>query len=71
MDNTRREIILYKCDFCDYENSKKINLERHIKRVHFFERPFKCDLCDFTSATKLGFQIDDLTAHFFSLVNVF
>ena len=66
MDNTtfKRENILHKCDYCDYETSKKNDLERHIKRVHFFERPFKCDLCEFTSGDKLGFQIDDPTAQF-------
>ena len=58
MDNTRIERVLHKCDFCDYETSKKNYLAKHIKTVHFFERPFKCDLCDFSSATKLGFPVD-------------
>ena len=58
MDNTRREKIVHKCDFCDYENSKKHYLVKHVKRVHFGVRPFKCDLCEFTSADKLGFQVD-------------
>ena len=60
MDNTRIERVLHKCDFCDYETSKKNYLAKHIKTVHFFERPFKCNLCDYTSATKLGFQVDKL-----------
>ena len=68
LDNTRREDILHKCDFCDYETLRKDYLVKHIKGVHLFERPFKCDFCDFTNATKLGFQIDDPTAHF--LINV-
>ena len=61
MDNTRREKILHKCDFCDYENSKKHYVKKHVKRVHFSVRPFKCDLCEFTSGDKLGFQVDDPT----------
>ena len=68
MDNTRRETILHKCDFCDYENSKKHYVEKHVKRVHFSVRPFKCDLCEFTSADKLGFQVDAPTVNYnFSL----
>ena len=66
MDNTtvRRENILHKCDFCDYETSKKNYLDRHVKSVHLNERPFACDVCHYTSATKLGFQVDDPTHHF-------
>ena len=64
MDNTRRENILYKCDYCDYETSKKNYLDQHVKRVHLNERPFECDDCDYTSATKLGFQVDAPTRPF-------
>lgn len=66
MDNTtvRRENILHKCDFCDYETSKKNYLDHHVKRVHLNERPFECDVCDYTSVTKLGFQVHDFTCQF-------
>ena len=35
----------YKCDLCNFVNSKKCNLNSHIRRVHC-ERRFVCNICE-------------------------
>lgn len=35
-----------KCEFCDYRCPKKDRLSRHVRNVHYKEKPFGCSLCD-------------------------
>ena len=35
-----------KCEFCDYKCPKKDRLSRHVRNVHFKEKPHFCPLCD-------------------------
>jgi len=35
-----------KCEFCDYRCPKKDRLSRHVRNVHYKEKPFGCTLCD-------------------------
>ena len=33
------------CDLCNYASSRKIDLKRHIDRVHLKLKPFQCEKC--------------------------
>jgi len=44
-----KETIL-KCELCDYQNIKAVNLRLHVKRMHLKVR-FKCDKCEFDAST--------------------
>ena len=35
-----------KCEFCEYRCSKKDRLTRHVRNVHYKEKPHGCELCD-------------------------
>ena len=35
-----------KCEFCDYKCPKKDRLSRHVRNVHFKEKPYFCHLCE-------------------------
>ena len=41
-----------KCEFCDYKCPKKDRLSRHVRNVHFKEKPHFCHLCDATFGRK-------------------
>jgi hypothetical protein len=34
------------CEFCDYRCPKKDRLSRHVRNVHYKEKPYGCNLCD-------------------------
>lgn len=35
-----------KCEFCEYRCPKKDRLSRHVRNVHYKEKPFHCPHCD-------------------------
>ena len=41
-----------KCEFCDYKCPKKDRLSRHVRNVHYKEKPHFCHLCDATFGRK-------------------
>ena len=36
----------FKCDFCDYNCSKKGAMSQHVASVHENKKLFKCEICD-------------------------
>lgn len=35
-----------KCEFCEYRCPKKDRMSRHVRNVHYKEKPFGCSMCD-------------------------
>ena len=35
-----------KCEFCEYKCAKKDRLSRHVRTVHFKDKPYGCLVCD-------------------------
>lgn len=52
-----------KCDFCDYRCPKKDRLSRHVRNVHYKEKPFGCNLCDASFGRKDKMKRHMATVH--------
>lgn len=46
-----------KCDWCNYETTKKSNLRGHLNRMHTTDRVFRCGHCDFQTIHKSSLKI--------------
>ena len=53
----------HKCPHCDYESSKKSNLDRHIQVVHEKIRPHKCPTCGKAFGQKCDLDKHSKTVH--------
>ena len=42
------EMMLLKCELCNYNCSNKGSLKRHVASVHEHKKPFKCEICDYS-----------------------
>ena len=47
-----KKIKAFKCNICEYENSRYYLLEKHIKSVHEVINPFKCHICTYDAVNK-------------------
>ena len=52
-----------KCNFCDYQSSRKGHINRHIRAVHENLKPFECDVCYRSFATESNLGIHKASVH--------
>ena len=53
----------FQCEFCEYRCSKKDRLTRHVRNVHYKEKPFGCELCDASFGRKDKMKRHMATVH--------
>ncbi|VDD86738.1 unnamed protein product [Enterobius vermicularis] len=44
--NNAKELVFYKCSYCNFSGRFRSQLQRHISGVHYVERRFSCELCE-------------------------